>query len=232
LEGKSKREVEKTIADICPEIIKKNEKQRYIGENRVQVTYVISERLHNKIEKLKRLRAHENKDFLVILEELIDKDIKLHDPLARRQTLRKKPTPPAELKTHSRYVRVEDETKVWQKANAQCEYIDPLTNKRCEATHYLELDHIMPFALGGPTTTENLRLLCSNHNKLEALKYFLSPKQISSLKPPFCLRRPKIGIEGGKTTPKEPLHGWIILALPRIRLSCDDHLCASTDGVI
>jgi 5-methylcytosine-specific restriction endonuclease McrA len=162
LEGKSKREVEKTIADICPEIIKKNEKQRYVGENRVQVTYVIPERLHSKIEKLKKLRARENKEFLVIYEELIDKDIQLHDPMARKVTPRKKTTPPAELKTHSRYVRIGDETRVWQKANAQCEFIDPLTGKRCEATHYLELDHIIPFALGGPTTTENLRLLCSS----------------------------------------------------------------------
>src|SRR6185436_9021039 len=75
LEGKSKKEVEKTIATICPEAIVRTETQRYVTADKVKKTLILSEELYEKIEKLKRLRAHENKDFVVILEELVDKEL-------------------------------------------------------------------------------------------------------------------------------------------------------------
>jgi hypothetical protein len=67
VEGKSKREVEKTIAAVCPEVITRQERQKYVSSDKIQKTLIMSEALHEKIEKLKRLRAHENKDFVVIL---------------------------------------------------------------------------------------------------------------------------------------------------------------------
>jgi 5-methylcytosine-specific restriction endonuclease McrA len=41
---------------------------------------------------------------------------------------------------------------------------------RCEATAFLELDHIAPRALGGKTTPQNIRLLCRAHNLYMARK--------------------------------------------------------------
>ena len=41
---------------------------------------------------------------------------------------------------------------------------------RCGETRGLQFDHIAPIALGGGTTTDNLRLLCSGHNRHEAAK--------------------------------------------------------------
>src|SRR6202050_691424 len=186
LEGKSSREVERTIAQICPEVIKRTESQRYVGNNKVQKTLIISEELHEKIEKLTSLKGHENKDFTVILEELIDHELKRIDPMTRINH-RKQTAPAQELpKNHSRYVSVHDESEVWKTYQGRCAFIDPLTGRRCEATRYIEKDHITPFALGGLTIKDNLRLLCSNHNKLEALKYFPNIKKNHSTKPPFC----------------------------------------------
>ncbi len=42
----------------------------------------------------------------------------------------------------------------------------------CGSTVRLELDHIQPIALGGPSTVENLRLLCARHNQLAARAVF------------------------------------------------------------
>src|ERR1700683_756971 len=192
LEGKSSREVEKTIAQICPEVIKRTESQRYVGNNKVQKTLIISEELHEKIEKLKSLKGHEDKDFIVILEELIDHELKRIDPMEKKLSHRKQTAPAQELsKSHSRYVSVHDESEVWKSNDGRCAFIDPLTGKRCDATRYLEIDHIFPFALGVPTTQENLRLLCSNHNRLEALKYFPNIKQKSYSKAPLLPRMGK-----------------------------------------
>lgn len=44
--------------------------------------------------------------------------------------------------------------------------------KRCEATHLLEFDHIVPYALGGTATAGNIRLRCRTHNQLEAERTF------------------------------------------------------------
>ena len=47
-------------------------------------------------------------------------------------------------------------------ANGQC----------CAARRFLELDHIIPWAEGGASTAENLRLRCRAHNQQSARRYF------------------------------------------------------------
>lgn len=59
---------------------------------------------------------------------------------------------------------------VIQKAHGQCEYIDPITNKRCQSRFQLELDHILPRALGGNDEPKNLRCLCRVHNQQQTRK--------------------------------------------------------------
>lgn len=42
--------------------------------------------------------------------------------------------------------------EVWARDGGQC--------VQCKATEYLEFDHVIPFSMGGATSTENLQLLC------------------------------------------------------------------------
>ncbi len=44
--------------------------------------------------------------------------------------------------------------------------------KRCNSKWNLQIDHIVPFALGGDDSPGNLRLLCGKHNRLEAERVF------------------------------------------------------------
>jgi hypothetical protein len=46
-----------------------------------------------------------------------------------------------------------------------CAYIDGQTGRRCGETKFLERDHIAPYSEGGSNMAENLRWLCSAHNK-------------------------------------------------------------------
>lgn len=55
-------------------------------------------------------------------------------------------------------------------ANNCCQYVDSNTGKRCLSKFQLQLDHIQPVALGGSHTNNNLRILCSIHNRLLAEK--------------------------------------------------------------
>jgi hypothetical protein len=56
---------------------------------------------------------------------------------------------------------------VWERDGARCAFVSA-EGHRCEETRRLEIDHVTPLALGGTSTAENLRLLCSAHNQHEA----------------------------------------------------------------
>ncbi len=43
--------------------------------------------------------------------------------------------------------------------------MDRASGRRCSSKHLQELDHIKPFSHGGENTEENLRVLCSAHNR-------------------------------------------------------------------
>ncbi len=40
--------------------------------------------------------------------------------------------------------------------------------RRCTERAFLEFHHIRPYALGGPTSAENISLRCRRHNQYEA----------------------------------------------------------------
>ena len=46
-----------------------------------------------------------------------------------------------------------------------CQFKNPKTGKICGSKRFLEIDHIQPRFLGGAHTSNNLRVLCKNHNK-------------------------------------------------------------------
>jgi hypothetical protein len=61
--------------------------------------------------------------------------------------------------------------EVWRRAGECCEW--PVeTGGVCGSTLRLELDHIVPRALGGPSTVDNLRVVCRVHNDYAARGVF------------------------------------------------------------
>ena len=54
---------------------------------------------------------------------------------------------------------------IWERDGGKCSYVHRETKRRCSSKYLLQIDHIQPFALGGKTEKENLRLLCAAHNR-------------------------------------------------------------------
>ena len=66
----------------------------------------------------------------------------------------------------SRYIPVAVKRAVWRRDQGCCSYVDRHSGRRCGSRYRLEIDHIVPFALGGATELLNLRLHCRAHHRL------------------------------------------------------------------
>ena len=56
---------------------------------------------------------------------------------------------------------------VFARDSARCTFVGS-DGKRCDETIRLQVDHIKPVARGGTNDISNLRLLCAQHNRLQA----------------------------------------------------------------
>ena len=61
---------------------------------------------------------------------------------------------------------------VWKRAQACCEQVLSSTGEKCGSKYALEIDHVVPIALGGSDDVSNLQLLCRAHNSRRAIKTF------------------------------------------------------------
>ncbi len=80
------------------------------------------------------------------------------------------PRPQQEI-VNGRHVPAAVVRAVSERDGRQCTF-EGKDGRRCTERSDLELDHVIPFARGGETTVENLRLLCKPHNQHEAERLF------------------------------------------------------------
>ncbi len=85
--------------------------------------------------------------------------------------------PQSQIQSQSRYIPKAIRHTVWERAGGRCEYKDRLSHRRCESRFRLEFEHCKPLAAGGKTDTDNMRVLCSEHNRLMAIQFY-GPKKI------------------------------------------------------
>ena len=60
--------------------------------------------------------------------------------------------------SRSRYIPVTVKREVWRRDQGCCSYVDRHSGRRCGSRYRLEIDHIVPYALGGGADLSNLRI--------------------------------------------------------------------------
>ena len=87
----------------------------------------------------------------------------------RRADDRRKPTgavtSTAKPRATGRAIPAAVKRQVWQRDGGCCSYVDRETGRRCNSRHLIEIDHILPYALGGGADPGNLRLRCRAHHR-------------------------------------------------------------------
>src|SRR6185369_10674237 len=66
----------------------------------------------------------------------------------------------------SRDIPSEVQRAVWRRDGGRCAFVGR-NGHRCEERTFLEFHHMVPYALGGLATVENISLRCRRHNQYE-----------------------------------------------------------------
>ncbi|MCX5797192.1 MAG: hypothetical protein NTY77_17010 [Elusimicrobia bacterium] len=140
-----------------------------MGDRRVVFTFSAGEQVQEWFETARDLLRHRFP--LGRLEDVVGEALRrlVEEELPGKLVRSKEPMPSS---SESRHIpkRVQDE--VWRRDSGRCAYIGS-DGVRCGETAWLEWDHVVPFAWGGPSNDPaNIRLLCRSHNQSEARRLF------------------------------------------------------------
>ena len=137
-----------------------------LSPGRFAMQYTMSQQAYEKLRYVQELLGHAvpSGDVEAVMERALDaliaslekqKFAATDSPRARRSD------------ANSRYVPAEIKRAVWARDGGRCAFVSE-QGKRCESRVRVELDHVIPVAKGGQTSTSNLRLLCRTHNQYAA----------------------------------------------------------------
>ncbi|MBI3017204.1 MAG: hypothetical protein HYY62_04315, partial [Deltaproteobacteria bacterium] len=158
----------------------KKEAVKPIAPKRFKVEFSASEELTKKIQRAKEILRHKYPKGN--LEDIIDEALELllekKDPerkikrASEKEILRaERPQNDAAVRNDNRYIPQAIQREVYKRDEGQCSYRSS-EGKQCGERNFLELDHVWPFALGGDSMPENLRLLCRTHNQWRSERTF------------------------------------------------------------
>lgn len=132
-----------------------------------EYTFIASAGLHQSIERLKNLLWNkfpfgELDDFL---GQAVGEYLERHDPELKLRTEDAAVAPLTVRADRKVARRLRD--LVWVRDGGRCTFVSE-AGRRCECRRGLELDHIVPFSIGGRSDDPgNVRLLCREHNQHE-----------------------------------------------------------------
>ena len=178
LENKSSREAEKILLALAP-TCQGRERIKPVSPENLEFRFTAPAELLEKINELKALLAHSHPNASLAELFMLAVDVGIAHHRKRRSCGRREdsretqqsapknsdsPVPPRVTPPglNERYVPAQLKREIW--SQKKCE--------NCGSKFALEIDHRIPFAKGGTTSSENLRLLCKSCNQRAAIVTF------------------------------------------------------------
>jgi hypothetical protein len=140
-----------------------------LAPERYKVQFTVGRDTYEKLRRVQDLLRHRvpNGDPAVIFDRAIT--LLLEDLEKKKIAVTDRPRVTTTGK-RSRHVPAEIRRTVWARDGGRCKFEGP--HGRCSETGLLELHHVVPYAAGGATMSDNLELRCAAHNRYEAEQYF------------------------------------------------------------
>jgi hypothetical protein len=135
---------------------------------RVQLT--VSRATHDRLREAQDLMRHVSPhgDLATIVDRALT--LLIEDLRKQRWAQTDRPRAQHNSDPRSRHVPASVKREVWTRDRGRCAFVGAAG--RCGERGLLELHHVVPFAAGGPTRSDNLELRCRAHNAYEAQQYF------------------------------------------------------------
>lgn len=121
------------------------------------VAIFVKEETEEELQRLRSLKAHGCPDMDTLLLKMCAEVGRIWDPTVVRRHRKIG-------EGNTRYIPVQVKAHIWERDQGKC--------TKCGSSKKLEIDHIKPFAAGGKSIAENLRLLCWGCNQRAALEHF------------------------------------------------------------
>ncbi len=159
------------LFDQCGPNISKEEKIEIIGEIKNKPTQEAKEILKAKGREIQGKDPLPKKDFqtkirkqnnkVIVTFELTEEEFEMMDSLSKGKNNLKEVVMDSikinkELRDRKKHAQAEVKRAAFKKSEGRCSHCNTMKN--------LEYDHKIPFALGGKSDKENIRLLCKNCN--------------------------------------------------------------------
>ena len=129
-----------------------------LAPDRYKVQFTVTRETHDKLRRAQDLLRHSipNGDPAVIFDRALT--LLLKEVEKAKLAAAARPRVSAPSKEGSRHVPAGVKREVWERDGGQCAFVG--TNGRCTERGFLEYHHVVPFAAGGPATTDNVQLRC------------------------------------------------------------------------
>jgi hypothetical protein len=125
-----------------------------------------------RVRAMKALRSQANPsmNYAELFEYMADEVLKKIDPLEKRSKVSSAQNEAVQQTGTTSLAR--SKPVVWKRDQGKCSFKDPETGRCCDSTYFLEIDHIIPVAMGGSNEPSNLRLRCRGHNQRYAVNVY------------------------------------------------------------
>ena len=146
--------------------------------DRYRVQFAIGKESHDKLRRVQALLRREIPDgdpgaifdraIALLLERVEKKKLgAATKPRASRSIRPGTDSQASDGRLTSRHTASHVKRSAWRDDGGQCGFVSK-DGRRCTERTFLEFHHIRPYALGGPTSAENISLRCRRHNQYEA----------------------------------------------------------------
>ncbi len=168
IRGRTQRQVELILASRGRPAQERDSIRAVPGEDGVdwEFRFAASPGFREKFERARSLLSGKHPGGVSleqVFEAALDEYLERRDPVRPRRARHS----PRGSGRRSRAVPRALRRAVWSRDRGRCTFVGP-DGRACGSTWDVEIDHVRPYCRGGDHRLENLRLLCSAHNRRRA----------------------------------------------------------------
>jgi hypothetical protein len=141
-----------------------------LAPERYKIQFTASRETYVKLRQVQDLLRHTipNGDVAAIFDRALT--LLLEDLSTKKLAWTRRPQPARKSRSRSRRIPAAVKREVRARDGGRCAFAG--AHGRCTETGFLEFHHVVPYAAGGQTASDNLELRCKAHNLYEAELYF------------------------------------------------------------